>query len=78
MRYENGGLKNQLAPRNNSRKMNKALLIINAVLCVCALVIGIFHLYYEEPTIALAMLLVMLITAINVWEAFKRLKRKAQ
>ena len=59
MKYENGGLKNQLAPRNNNPKLNKALLIINSILAVCALVISAFHFYYDDMTIGICMLLVL-------------------
>ena len=74
--YENGGLKNQLAPRNNNPRLNKMLLIINCILCICALVIGAVHLYYNELTIAIAMLLVSIFCIYNAVLAWKALRKR--
>ncbi len=74
--YENGGLKNQLAPRNNNPKLNKALLIINSVLVICALVISVVHWYYDDLGIAISMLLVMIVCLFNAVMAWKALRGK--
>lgn len=74
--YENGGLKNQLAPRNNNPRLNKALLIINSILVVCALVISVVHWYYDDVVIAISMLLVMIVCLFNAVMALKALRGK--
>lgn len=78
MKYENGGLKNQLAPRNNSPKTNKALLIINAVLFVCSLLISFLYLYHEDYELSVCMLLVAILTAGNTFSAWKRLRKNRE
>ena len=75
MKYENGGLKNLLAPRNHSPMFNKVLLCINAALFVCCLVTSFIYLNYQEYELSLCMLLVALITAGNAFAAWKRLRR---
>ena len=75
MKYENGGLKNQLAPRNDNPRFNKVLLIINAVLFLCCLVTSLLYLHYQDYELSLCMLLVALFTAGNAFSAWKRLRR---
>ena len=75
MKYENGGLKNQLAPRNNSPRFNKVLLIINSVLFVCSLVVSFLYLHYQDYELSICMLLVAGFTAGNSFSAWKRIQR---
>ena len=76
MKYENGGLKNQLAPRNNNPKLNKALLIINSILAICSVVISAVHFYYDDMTIGICMLLVLVICLFNAVTAWQALRGK--
>lgn len=75
MKYENGGLKNQLAPRNQNPRFNRVLLIINAVLFVCCLATSFLYLHYQEYELSICMLLVAGFTAGNAFSAWKRLRR---
>ncbi len=74
--YENGGLKNQLAPRNNNPRLNKCLFVINTILALCALGIGIAFLYHKEMSTAIAMLLVTIICTFNAITAWRVLHGK--
>ncbi len=76
MKYENGGLKNQLAPRNNNPKLNKTLLIINSILAVCSLVISAVHFYYDDMSIGICMLLVFILCLFNAFSAWQALRGK--
>ena len=64
------------APRNNNPKLNKALLIINSILAVCSVVISAVHFYYDDMTIGICMLLVLVICLFNAVTAWQALRGK--
>ena len=71
---QNGGLHNQLAPKKkNNPKLNRALLIINCILFLCALV-GILYIHYQESRTSIPMFLIAVVTAVNSWTAWRALK----
>lgn len=72
----NGGLNNQFSSKNNKPKFNRILLVINVVLFFFAVALSIGGLYYKEYATAVAMLLVMFITATNAGACWKRLRGK--
>lgn len=70
-----GRLCNQSVPKKkNNPKFNKALLIINCILFLCALVVGILYIHYQEPRTSIPMFLIAVVTVVNAWTAWRALK----
>ena len=62
--------------RTISPQANKALLIVNVIVCLGALVLAILDISYQEYASAIVMLGVMALTAYNVYGCWKRMKGK--
>lgn len=60
-----------------SPKANKVLLVINVVLFFSAVVLGILNLDAKKYISAASMLCVMLVTGINIYGCWMRLKGKS-
>ena len=74
---QNGGLHNQLAPKKkNNPKLNRALLIINCILFLCALVVGVLYIQHGEPRSSISMFLISVVTIFNAWAAWRALQRR--
>lgn len=65
-----------IGKRTISPQTNKALLIVNVIVCLGALVLSILDISYREYTSAIAMLGVMVVTAYNIYGCWKRMKGK--
>lgn len=61
---------------NLSPKANKTLLVVNLVIFIGAVVLAVVDVFYREYLQAVAMLLVMIVTAINIYGCRKRMKGK--
>lgn len=61
---------------NLSPKANKTLLVVNLVIFIGAVVLAVVDVFYREYLQAVAMLLVMIVTAINTYGCRKRMKGK--
>ena len=69
-------MKRDYSGKNFSRKMNKGLLIANAIVFLFAAAALGVAIYYEEVVISIAMTLVMVASAGNVIMSWLRLKGK--
>ena len=62
--------------RNLSPRANKVLLVLNIVLFLGAIVLAILNVDLKEYTPAAAMLIVMFISGVNIYDCWKRRKGK--
>ncbi|MCI1680939.1 MAG: hypothetical protein LKI39_00095 [Bacteroides sp.] len=61
---------------NLSPKANKTLLIVNLIIFIGAIVLAVVDVFYREYIQAVAMLLVMVVTALNAYGCRKRMRGK--
>jgi len=57
-----------------SPKTYRILLIVNVVVCVCALVIGVFDVYYSDWIPAACMLIIFVASVYNIYSFYNKLK----
>lgn len=75
-RNQSGGTKNQLSPKLYRPRFNKALLVINSLLCLAAIFLCAANLYHKQHITAVGMMIVIVLTAANAVAAWSRLKGK--